>query len=81
MEVTKVRECKELENLDFWKGKKVYLGLDLSQTDDNTAVAMVSQYNNKIYAKVWESIPLHKRDFKSKKENVDYKRLIRLKQC
>ncbi|WP_297712043.1 terminase TerL endonuclease subunit [Clostridium sp.] len=77
IEVTKVRECKTIENLKFWKGKKVYLGVDLSQSDDNTAVAMVTQYENKLYAKIWEFLPNDKIKIKSKKENVDYKRLIK----
>ena len=77
IEVTKVRECKTIENLKFWRGKKVYLGVDLSQSDDNTAVAMVTQYENKLYAKIWGFLPTDKIKIKSKKENVDYKRLIR----
>ena len=77
IEVTKVRECKTIENLKFWKGKKVYLGVDLSQSDDNTAVAMVTQYENKLYAKIWGFLPNDKIKIKSKKENVDYKRLIK----
>lgn len=76
IEVTKVRECKIEEDLKFWKGKKVYLGLDLSQSDDNTALAMVTQYKNKIYAKVFGFIPKEKIIFKSKRENVNYNKLI-----
>lgn len=77
IEVTKVRECKAIENIKFWRGKKVYLGVDLSQSDDNTAVAMVTQYENKLYAKIWGFLPNDKIKIKSKKENVDYKRLIK----
>lgn len=75
--IDKVRECKINNNPEFWVGKKVYLGLDLSQTDDNTAVAMVCRHENKIYAKVWGFIPKDKKDFKIKKEGVDYNRLIK----
>lgn len=81
IEITKVRECKTKENLSFWKGKRVYLGLDLSQTDDNTALAMVTEHEGKIYAKVWGFIPKYKKDFKSKKENVDYNKLIKQGCC
>ena len=77
IEVTKVRECKSIENLKFWKGKKVYLGVDLSQSDDNTSVAMVTEYEGNIYAKVWGFIPSDKLELKSKRENVNYKKLIR----
>lgn len=77
IEVIKVRECKSIENLKFWKGKKVYLGVDLSQSDDNTSVAMVTEYEGNIYAKVWGFIPSDKLELKSKRENVNYKKLIR----
>jgi len=81
VEITKVRECKIEENKDFWKGKRVYLGLDLSQTDDNTAVAMVTYENDKIYGKVWGFIPEGRIDAKSIKEKVDYYKLIREGAC
>ena len=77
IEITKVRECCIQENKDFWKGKHVYLGLDLSQTEDNTAVAMVTYDNDKIYAKVWGFLPEGRREIKSAKEKVDYQKLER----
>ena len=81
VEITKVRECKIKEDLGFWREKKVYLGLDLSQTDDNTSVAMVTEDGNKIYGKVWGFIPKARKKFKSKKEGVDYDRLIKQGVC
>lgn len=79
--IDKLRECKIKENLEFWKGKRVWLGLDLSLTDDNTAVAMVTEHEDKIYAKVWGFIPKDKKLLKKKKEKVDYDRLIRQGVC
>ncbi len=76
VEITKVRECKIKEDLSFWRGKKVWLGMDLSMSDDNTAVAMVTEYNGEIYGKVWGFIPGLKKEFKINKENVDYNKLI-----
>jgi phage terminase large subunit-like protein len=81
IDVTKVRECKIKEDLAFWRRKRVWVGLDLSQTDDNTAVAMVTEHEGIIYAKVWGFIPKDKKDIKSKKENVDYNRLIKQGVC
>lgn len=81
VEITKVRECRIEENLDFWRGKKVYIGLDLSQTNDNTAVAMVAMAGDVLYAKVWGFIPADRKDYKSQKEGVDYDRLIRQGVC
>ncbi|MCX7771770.1 MAG: terminase large subunit [Clostridia bacterium] len=79
--IDKVRECKIKEDLEFWKGKKVRLGLDLSQSDDNTSVAMETEEDCKIYGKVWGFIPKDKKALKSKKENVDYDKLIRQGVC
>ncbi len=81
IEVSKVQECVIEENLSFWRGKRVWLGLDLSQSDDNTALAMVTEYDGKIYAKVFSFIPKDKIASKSKKEDVDYNRLITQRIC
>lgn len=81
VEITKVRECKTAENLQFWRGKRVYLGLDLSQTDDNTAVAIVCESEGRIHCKAWGFIPKDKREIKTQKESVDYARLIRNGVC
>lgn len=81
IDVTKVRECKITPNDEFWRGKRVWLGLDLSQTDDNTALAMVTEHDGEIYGKVWGFVPSEKILVKSKKENVDYKKLISLGVC
>lgn len=77
VDITKVRECKIEENIEFWIGKKVYLAFDLSQSGDNTAVAMITEYKGELYAKVWGFIPTDRMELKSKKENVNYKQLIR----
>lgn len=79
--IDKVRECKIVEDLSFWKGKRVWLGMDLSMSDDNTAIAMVTEHNGSIYAKVWGFIPGLKKDWKSKREGVDYNKLIRQQVC
>lgn len=77
IDITKVKQCKIPKNDEFWKGKNVYLGLDLSQTEDNTALAMACIYEDKLYAKVFGFIPADRIDIKSKKEGVDYNRLVR----
>ena len=77
VEITKVRECKRAEDDSFWQGRDVYIGLDLSQTDDNTSVAMACVYDGVLYAKVWGFIPADRKDYKSKREEVNYDRLIK----
>lgn len=83
LEVSKLRLCKSPTDDSFWKGKRVYLGLDLSQSDDNTSVAMVTydRAEDMIYGKVWGFIPSGKIDLKNKKEHIDYKKLIKQGTC
>lgn len=62
------------EGTHDWYGKDVYIGLDLSETNDNTAVAMVS-YNeddSTVMAKAWTFYPDEKEAEKSKIEKIDY---------
>ncbi|MDE6787696.1 MAG: phage terminase family protein [Ruminococcus sp.] len=76
VEITKLRQCEIPANDKFWYGRNVYIGLDLSQTTDNTAVAMVTLDDGKIYAKVWGFIPKDRKKEKSETEKVDYQKLI-----
>ena len=81
VDVTKVQLCRQKENLSFWRGKRVWLGLDLSLSEDNTSVAMVTEVNGEIYAKVWGFVPADRVAIKSKTENVDYTRHINDGEC
>lgn len=82
IDIIKVRECSVSEDLAFWRGRRVWLGLDLSQTDDNTSVAMVTFDDAlRLYAKVWAFIPKDKIAEKSEREGVNYKRFIELGNC
>lgn len=81
VDVIKVRECKRKRDLEFWRGKQVYVGVDLSQTEDNTAVAIVCYHEGKIYANVMGFLPSDNIEAKTKKENVNYPQLIKEKCC
>lgn len=81
VEITKLKLCNEPIPDDFWKDKEVYLGLDLSQTDDNTSVAMTTYFEGRIYAKVWGFFPADMQEIKSQKEHVDYKKLTETGDC
>lgn len=76
VEITRVKQCVILNDPDFWRGKRVYLGLDLSQSDDNTSVAMVTFHEGEIYAAVWGFIPADRKAEKSQREKVNYQQLI-----
>ena len=81
VDIQKVRLCRDDVPDSWWQGKPVYLGLDLSQTDDNTSVAMVCEVNGKIYAKVVGFVPAARVDLKTSKEKVDYRDLIKRGEC
>ena len=81
VDIMRVRECKRQIDPNFWRGQRVYVGLDLSATDDNTSVAMAAVVGDTLYAQVWGFIPERRKDYKSKKEGVNYDRLIRQGVC
>lgn len=81
VEITKVKQCVIVRDKDFWRGKRVYIGLDLSQTDDNTSVAMVTLWEGKIYAQVWGFFPEDNKEVKSKREKVNYQKLVDTGDC
>lgn len=76
IDVQDVQACR-VANID-WNGKVVYIGLDLSETDDNTSVSMVSvDDDNNILAESWAFIPDGRIDEKTQSEKVNYRELIR----
>ena len=76
IDVKDVQECK-VSKID-WRGRVVYIGLDLSETNDNTSVAMVSVDDNlNILADSFAFIPEGRIEEKQASEKVDYKNLIR----
>ena len=76
IDVKDVQKCK-VAKID-WTGRVVYLGFDLSQTDDNTSVAMVSvDDDNNILADVFAFIPEGRIEEKSNYEKVNYRELLK----
>lgn len=76
LNVTDVQRCRSA-GID-WKGKIVYLGLDLSETNDNTSVSMLSvDDDNNILCKSWAFIPEERIDEKTATEKVNYRELIK----
>jgi phage terminase large subunit-like protein len=67
-----LRLCK-IDEYD-WTGREVYVGVDLSQTTDNTAISMVTYDVDKdeYVAAAWAFIPEDNADNKSKVERIDY---------
>ena len=81
IDIQKVKLCCEDIPDDFWNGKPVWCGLDLSMTDDNTSFAMVTESDDTVYAKVWGFLPADRVDEKTQREKVDYRMLIRNGEC
>lgn len=71
-----LKKCR-IDNYD-WHGREVYVGVDLSQTTDNTAVAMVTfdEDLNEYVAQSWAFIPEDSIDIKSKLEKIDYRMMM-----
>lgn len=76
IDVKDVQECK-VSNID-WSGRIVYLGLDLSETNDNTSVSMVSvDDEDNILADSFAFIPEGRINEKMVSEKVDYRNLLK----
>lgn len=76
IQLNDIRECKQAK-ID-WKGRVVYVGLDLSETNDNTSVSMVTvDDNNNILADSFAFIPEGRIDEKTASEKVNYRELIK----
>ena len=73
--ITDVQACK-VANID-WNGRVVYVGLDLSQTDDNTSVSMIAlDDDNNILAESFAFIPEDRIEEKTLAEKVNYREFI-----
>lgn len=81
VDIQKVKLCSEDIPDSFWKGKRVWCGLDLSMTNDNTSFAMVTEEDDMVYAKIWGFAPEDRIDEKSMKEKVNYRTLIKNGEC
>ena len=79
--IDKVKLCRMDRSDEFWRGKYVYLGFDLSLSEDNTAVAMVTYENGIIYSRVMGFLPEEKIDIKTKNEGFNYLRSIKSGEC
>lgn len=76
IDVKDVQACKvkEIE----WEGRVVYLGLDLSETNDNTSVAIVAaDEDNNILADAVAFLPEGRIEEKNAFEKIDYREFIR----
>ena len=76
IDVAAVQNCK-VSSIN-WSGRVVYLGLDLSQSGDNTSVSMLAvDEDNKVLADSWAFIPEGRIEEKQASERVNYRELLK----
>lgn len=76
IDTSDVQKCK-VANLD-WSGRVIYVGVDLSETNDNTSVSIVSvDDDNRLLFDSWAFIPEGRIEEKEAYEKVNYRELIR----
>ena len=76
IDIKDVQNCRV--NSIEWAGRVVYLGVDLSESNDNTSVAMVGvDEDDNILAEVVAFIPEGRIDEKNAFEKLDYREFIR----
>lgn len=76
IDVKDLQECKQAKI--NWRGRVVYVGLDLSESNDNTSVSMVTvDDNNNIIADSFAFIPEGRIEEKTATEKVNYRELIK----
>jgi len=76
IDVKDVQECRQAK-ID-WNDRVVYVGLDLSESNDNTSVSMVTvDDDNNILADSWAFIPEGRIEEKTATEKINYRELIR----
>lgn len=80
IDVKDVQACK-VANID-WNSRVVYIGFDLSESNDNTAVSMVAvDDDNRILAESVAFVPEGRLSEKTQAEKVDYFELTKTLKC
>lgn len=79
VDINDVMECK-VPYID-WYGRDIYVGVDLAMTNDNCAVALVSEDCGEIIVDAISFIPEARIDEKSQFEKIDYLQFIEALKC
>ena len=79
VDINDLQQCR-VNKID-WKGRDVYLGVDLSMTNDNCSVGMVAEEEGKILMDAIAFIPEGRIDEKTQFEKVDYRTFINAMKC
>ena len=79
VDINDFQKCK-VNKID-WTGREVYLGVDLSMTNDNCSVGMVGEEEGRILIDAIAFIPEGRIDEKTQFEKVDYRSFINAMKC
>ena len=79
IDIKDLQRCR-VNKID-WTGRDVYVGVDLSMSNDNTAVAICAEENGRILADIVCFIPEGRIDEKNKFEKLDYRRFVAGSKC
>lgn len=80
IDIQDLKQCR-IDKFD-WQGRDVYVGVDLSMTNDNTSVVMVTRDEyGYLVSKPMCFIPRDNKEQKIKEEKCDYQKYIDLGQC
>lgn len=77
--IDQVKACRK--DVIDWSGREVYVGVDLSMTNDNCSVAMSAEDDGDILSDVMTFIPEGRIDEKSEFEKFDYRAAIAAGTC
>ena len=79
IDIKDLQRCR-VNKID-WTGRDVYVGVDLSMSNDNTAVAICAEENGRILADIVCFIPEGRIDEKNKFGKLDYRRFVAAGKC
>lgn len=74
-----LRKCK-IDHFD-WRGRQVWVGLDLSITTDNCSYSMATEEDFHIYADSFAFIPSERIEEKNRYEKINYHEFIKEGKC
>lgn len=82
VDVQDVVQCQTTEHIE-WEGKRAYVGVDFSQSSDNTAVVMCryDEDSDLLYVKPMCFVPAERVDEKQRLERCNYKSYIDMGLC
>lgn len=79
IDIETLRKCK-IDDFD-WSGRQVWIGLDLSISNDNCSYSMVTEEDGHIFADSFAFIPEGRIEEKNKLEKINYYEFIKEGKC